>query len=105
MMASTSLSRIAAAIRSTTARTWRSAFSAMGIAQLWMEIPASFRREVEHVPQRVEQVVVAIFLAGLGRHIEQLGPPAVADDAAVAMKHVQHRHVPLLAVDKVLLLA
>ena len=37
-----------------------------GVAQMRMKITASRRRQIEHVPQRIQRVVVAIFLTGLG---------------------------------------
>src|SRR5262249_22805750 len=42
------------------------------IAQLRLKIPAPLGREVEHVPHRIEQVVMTILLPGLRRHVEQL---------------------------------
>src|SRR5262245_22506143 len=41
----------------------------------------------------------------LGRHIEKLATPEMADGIAVAPEHVEHRHVPLLARLELLLLA
>jgi hypothetical protein len=42
------------------------------IAELRLKIPAPLGREVEHVPHRIEQVVMTILLPGLRRHVEQL---------------------------------
>src|SRR5262245_16856543 len=75
------------------------------VAQLRLEIAAALGQEVEHVPHRIEQVVVAVLLAGLGRHIEQLATPEMADGLAVAPEHVEYWHVPLLARLELLLFA
>ena len=69
-----------------------------------MEVAASFRRKVEHVPDRVEQIVVAVLLPGLGRYVEQLGTPEVKDRITATAEHIQDRHVPFLAILEVLLL-
>src|SRR5262249_1774985 len=75
------------------------------VAELRLEIAAALRQRVEHVPHRIEQVVVAILLAGFGRHIEKLATPEMADGLAVAPEHVEHWHVPLLARLELLLFA
>src|SRR5262245_37761148 len=75
------------------------------VAQLRLEIAAALGQEVEHIPHWIEQVVVAVLLAGVGRHIEKLAPPEMADGLAVALEHVEHRHVPLLARLELLLFA
>src|SRR5215211_848837 len=52
---------------------------------------AALGNEVEEVPQRLQVVDVAGLLARLGRRVEQLRAPEVADLVAVACKDVEHR--------------
>src|SRR5438046_10019351 len=56
---------------------------------------APFRRQVEQVPDRLEGADVARILPRLGRRVEELGAPEVADRLPVAVEHVEHR--PLLS--------
>ena len=70
-----------------------------------MKIAAPRGGEVEHIPERIEGIVVAVFLAGLGRHVEDFRTPEMTDGSAVAVEHVEHRHVPFHACFEVLLLA
>src|SRR5437588_7863417 len=70
-----------------------------GIAQLWIPIgPAPLRREVEQIPLWVDGIVVAGILPRIGRHVEELGAPEVADHFAVAPEYVEHRHLGSLRV-------
>src|SRR5436305_10205609 len=69
------------------------------IAQLWIPIgPAPLRREVEQIPLWVDGIVVAGILPRIGRHVEELGAPEVADHFAVAPEYVEHRHLGSLRV-------
>src|SRR2546426_9119411 len=56
---------------------------------------------VEHVPKRPDEVAVPRVLAGICPGIEQLRAPGMADLAAPAMEHVEHR---LLAAFRILAL-
>src|SRR2546423_1059956 len=74
-----------------------------GIAQLWIPIgPASLRREVEQIPLWVDGIIVAGILPRIGRHVEKLGAPEVADHFTVAPEYVEHRHLGSLRVLDVL---
>jgi hypothetical protein len=68
----------------------------LGVAQLGMKITTSGRREVEHIPERIEGIVVAILLARLGRHVKDFRTPEMTDRFSVAVEYVEHRHVPFL---------
>jgi hypothetical protein len=50
--------------------------------ELGLEVAPTLGRKVEHVSNRVEQIVVAVLLPGLGRYVEQLGTPEVTDPTA-----------------------
>ena len=59
-----------------------------------------------HIGQRINLVVVAIFLAGFGRHVQKLRRPEVADRPVLfAPEHVQDGHVPFFAGLELLLIA
>ena len=65
-----------------------------GVAQLRIPVgPAPLGREVEQIPLRVDGIDVALVLPGLGRRVEELRAPEVADRFAVAPEHVEHRHL------------
>src|SRR5580765_3579536 len=68
----------------------------LGVAQLGMKITTSGRREVEHIPERIEGIVVSILLARLGRHVKDFRTPEMTDRFAVAAEYVEHWHVPFL---------
>jgi hypothetical protein len=68
----------------------------LGVAQLEMKITTSGRREVEHISERIEGIVVAILLARLGRHVKDFRTPEMTDRFSVAVEYVEHRHVPFL---------
>src|ERR1700730_19278997 len=70
---------------------------ALGVAQPRMKVAASFGGEVEHIPERVKGIVVAVFLAGLGRHVEDFRTPEMTDWSAVAAGHVEPRPGPFHA--------
>src|SRR5262245_45072068 len=59
--------------------------------QLRVPVPAPFGGQVERVPERPEQVDVAIVLAAIGAGAHHLGGPEVADRALAAHEHVHHR--------------
>jgi hypothetical protein len=61
-----------------------------------MKISASGRSEVEHIPERIEGIVVAILLARLGRYEKDFRTPEMTDRFAVAAEYVERGHVPIL---------
>src|SRR5438045_3000095 len=70
-----------------------------GIAQLWIPVgPAPLRREVEQIPLWVDGIAVAGILPRIGRHVEELRAPEVADHFTVAPEYVEHRHLGSLRV-------
>src|SRR5438046_6712072 len=54
---------------------------------------APFGDEVEQVPHWLDGPDVTRILSGVRCFIEELRAPEVADDVAVAVEHIQHRHL------------
>jgi hypothetical protein len=63
-----------------------------GVAQLRIPVgPASFGREVEEIPQRIDGIDVARVLPRLSWRVEKLRAPEVVNRFAAAPEHVEHR--------------
>jgi hypothetical protein len=56
-----------------------------------MKITTSGRREVEHIPERIEGIVVAILLARLGRHVKDFRTLEMTDRFALVLWPFQTR--------------
>jgi hypothetical protein len=62
------------------------------VVQLLLPVDgAALGREIEQVEQRLDRADVPGILAWIGWGVEELRSPEVADHAAVAVEHVQHR--------------
>src|SRR6266542_6263455 len=76
----------------------RRACSLLRISRYWSRVAqllipvrgAPLASEVEQVPDRLDRANMTGSLFRVGRGIEELRPPEVADGSAVAMEHVQH---------------
>jgi hypothetical protein len=55
--------------------------------------------QIQHVPERIEQVVVAVMLARLGWYVRKFATPKMPDHVAL----LKHRHVPFLTGVEILL--
>jgi len=60
----------------------------LGAAQFRMKVAAPLGREVEHIPKRVEGIVVTVFLAGLRWHVKDFRSPEMVNAVAIAPKNV-----------------
>ena len=60
----------------------------LGVAQFRMKVAAPLGREVEHIPKRVEGIVVTVFLAGLRWHVKDFRSPEMVNAVAIAQKNV-----------------
>src|SRR6266699_7211254 len=70
-----------------------------GVAQLRIPVgPASFGRDVEQIPLRVDGIDVARVLPRFGRRVEELGTPEMADRFPLTPEDIEHRPLSTLRV-------
>src|SRR5206468_4383473 len=69
------------------------------VAQLLVPVhrPA-LRRQVEQIPQRLEGADAPVVLSRVGWGVGELRPPEMTNHLALAVKDVEHRHLPALLV-------
>src|ERR1700694_1575367 len=75
----------------------------LGVFHPRFERTAPLGGQIQHVPERIEQVVLAVLLARLGRYVQKFATPKMPDHVALALEDVKHRHVPFLTGLEILL--
>src|ERR1700682_2906348 len=62
----------------------------LGVVHPRFERTAPLGGQIQHVPERIEQVVVAVLLARLGRYVQKFATPKMPDHVALAPEGVKH---------------